>query len=275
MWKSLIAAAALGTVILCPSDVRSQARSERDLNLHKVLELNFDNKPEFKESARFMYDSSGRGNHGYANVNGPTWRANEGMNGAYEFDGIDDLVVVYDADNLSPATTGEFTFGCWMKFDATSFDGEGTGGYVNFIGKGTYSSQSDPGQNEWHFRQYPRSSGRPDRVSFYGFNREGGLGAGSYVQRPIDPKEWRHLAGVFTPTHVQLWENGVKVDEDLLSRYNVKFSNGTAPLKFGGEYGNNKFHWKGMLDECFAYNVALTQAEIQKIFKSEASNFMR
>ncbi|MBI2044392.1 LamG domain-containing protein [Candidatus Pacearchaeota archaeon] len=273
MIRNLVTALSVASsLLICFGDVKAQ---DRNLQSHKVLELHFDNKADLKESPRFMYDSSGKNNHGYANANGPTWRANEGMNGAYEFDGKDDVITVLDADNLSPSNTGELTIGCWMKFGATSFEGEGTGGYVNFIGKGTYSSQSDRGQNEYHFRQYPRSSDRPDRISFYGFNREGGLGAGSYVQRKIDPKKWRHIVGVFTPTHVQMWENGVKVDEDPLSGYDIKFTNGTSPLKFGGEYGNDKFHWKGMLDECVAYDVALTQSEIQGIFKDQVQHFMK
>ncbi len=104
------------------------------LNAGKVLELHFNNFASYGESKSLVYDSSGNGNNG--SVNGATFNRNIGLKGAYEFDGVNDLITVNDADGLSPSTTGAFTVAYWAKFKQRSFQGEdGFRGYVNYLGK--------------------------------------------------------------------------------------------------------------------------------------------
>ena len=55
--------------------------------------------------------------------------------------------------------------------------------YVHWLGKG------DAGRQEWVFRMYSLDNtvGRANRISFYVFNADGGLGVGSHYQDPNNP----------------------------------------------------------------------------------------
>lgn len=243
------------------------------LNTGKVLDFHFNNLALYGENRLLAYDFSGNGNNG--TVKGATFKKNVGRNGAYEFDGVDDLITVKDSDSLSPSTTGAFTIAYWAKFGRTKFVGEGSGkNYINYLGKGVYGSNPS---NEFHFRQHNGSNteGRNNRISFYVFNPEGGLGAGSYFQEPINTNQWVFIVGVYNGTHVQIWKNGVLKDTDPLSSYNIIMKNGRAPLTLGGYSidGYQDKYWKGSLDEVRIYNRILTPQEIKDIYNSEVSSF--
>jgi hypothetical protein len=49
---------------------------------------------------------------------------------------------------------------------------------------------------------------RPNRISFYLFNAQGGLGIGSYVQVPIRKKNWIHVVGVADSSRTYLYKDG-------------------------------------------------------------------
>lgn len=49
---------------------------------------------------------------------------------------------------------------------------------------------------------------RPNRISFYLFNPQGGLGVGSYVQEPIHKGQWIHVVGVADPSRTLFYKNG-------------------------------------------------------------------
>ena len=99
------------------------------------------------------------------------------------FDGIDDYVEIPSSDDFSVSKTGELTVSAWLKPDVLDFpNSEGTG-YVHWMGKG------DAGQQEWVLRMYSldntETPPRPNRISFYVFNPQGGLGVGSHFQDPV------------------------------------------------------------------------------------------
>jgi len=50
---------------------------------------------------------------------------------------------------------------------------------------------------------------RANRISFYLFNSQGGLGIGSYFQDPITPGEWIHVVGVADTERTAIYKNGV------------------------------------------------------------------
>ena len=65
--------------------------------------------------------------------------------------------------------------------------------YIHWLGKGVHSGAN--GDQEWTFRMYNHEDPvdyqeRPNRISFYVFNPEGGQGVGSFVQTPIATGQW-------------------------------------------------------------------------------------
>jgi hypothetical protein len=49
---------------------------------------------------------------------------------------------------------------------------------------------------------------RPNRISFYVFNPDGGLGVGSYFQDPIEPHHWIQVTGVADGERTYIYKNG-------------------------------------------------------------------
>src|SRR5258708_37790199 len=101
------------------------------------------------------------------------------------FNGIDNYVEIPSSDDFSVSTSGELTVSAWLRPDVLNFPNWGSTGYVHWMGKGETSQQ------EWVFRMYNRdntteTAARPNRISFYGFNAEGGPGMGRFLQAPLN-----------------------------------------------------------------------------------------
>jgi hypothetical protein len=96
-----------------------------------------------------------------------------------------------------------------MRPDTLNFPNlEPKSAYIHWLGKGDAK-----GSQEWTFRMYNQddpldSPPRPNRISFYVFDLQGGLGVGSYVQAPVVTGEWIHLVAVIDAARVYLYENG-------------------------------------------------------------------
>jgi hypothetical protein len=140
-----------------------------------------------------------------------------------------------------PGTTDDFsvvhadgsvhglTVAAWIKPDtltfATTEDTTGLHGekrYIHWLGKGQGSGPT--GQEEWTFRMYSADNtvGRENRISFYVFNSDGGLGVGSYFQEPISaPDEWIHVVGVVDTNNqiTRIYKNGVLKHVDNYNGY--------------------------------------------------------
>jgi len=219
-----------------------------------VFELN----PEMETSNNFLFDLS---RYNYALVFGkspfglPSYE--------FKFDGLDDSIIISDANFLSPSHSGEMTISFWAKFSRNNFSPSGGKNYIQFLGK-RYS-----GNNEFSFRQYNSSNaeGKGNRISFYIFNLSGGLGSGSFVQEPLDLEKWIFLAGVFNGTHVSVYKNGILKDTDSLADYGIFPQNGNSPVVIGSLDGVNYF--KGGIRSVRIYNRSLTQAEIAYLFSQK------
>src|SRR5258708_16471002 len=104
------------------------------------------------------------------------------------FNGADNYVEIPSIPDYSVSTQGALSIAVWMRPDTLNFpSSEGTG-YVHWIGKGEGSRAA--GQQEWVFRLYNRdrtqqNPPRPNPISFYVFNPEGGEGVGSHFQDPV------------------------------------------------------------------------------------------
>ena len=121
------------------------------------------------------------------------------------FNGIDQYIEIPGSPDLSVSPHG-LTVSAWMKPDTLTFSHEEGSGYVHWMGKG------DRGRQEWTFRMYSRDNTerppRPNRISFYVFNPDGGLGVGSYFQDRIEPHRWIQVTGVADSERTYIYRNG-------------------------------------------------------------------
>lgn len=228
---------------------------------NQVVYHAFNRISSYGENATHVYDFSASNNHG--KVSGAKWNSTGGKfrDGAFEFDGVNDKIALIDRNSLSPSTTDAFTIAFWIRFDKTSFVGEGSQrDYVHFLGKGSTLLGY-----EYAFRQYNKSSASgANRISFSLFNLAGGSGATTYVQESITPGQWVHLVAVYNRTHVQLWKNGVLKRSAVVHGANIIPANGQAPLNLGTRDGHSYF--KGSIDELKVYNTSLTAQQIQQLY---------
>ncbi len=224
----------------------------------------------FENTAATEIDSSE--NHGATFAKD---RFNNDNSSAY-FDGNETYLEIPDNDAFSISTTGALTISVWVSPEVLNFQKAEAGGYVHWMGKGV------PHQHEWVFRMYNKdlSQGqedRPNRMSAYAFNLEGGLGAGSYVQEQVQENEWIHFVARYDvqANKITLFKNGVQKDQDDLydATYGVQVQNGTAPLRLGTR--SQWSYFQGRIDDLRIYNRALSDSEIVELYNepnAKASN---
>ena len=188
-------------------------------------------------------------------------------NSSAYFDGNETYLEIPDNDVFSISTTGALTISVWVSPEVLNFQKAEAGGYVHWMGKGM------PHQHEWVFRMYNKDlsqgqENRPNRMSAYAFNLEGGLGAGSYVQEQVQENEWIHFVARYDvqANKITLFKNGVQKDQDDLydATYGVQVQNGTAPLRLGTR--SQWSYFQGRIDDLRIYNRALTDSEILELF---------
>src|SRR5580704_1478722 len=160
------------------------------------------------------------------------------------FNGVNSFVEAPDSDDFSVTTTGALSISAWLRPDTLTFSKTQGSGYVDWLGKGEGSGEN--GQEEWYFRMYSlgNTEGRENRISFYIFNPQGGLGIGSHFQDPVTPGQWIHVVGVIDAHNTYLYKDGVLRDCDQYApgpkqagcdQYNffITPANGAAPLRMG------------------------------------------
>ena len=129
-----------------------------------------------------------------------------------ELNGIDAYAEIASIGDYSVSTTGNLTVAAWMRPDALNFPNvESNSDYIHWLGKGETAGSN--GDQEWTFRMYNQtdthdSPPRPNRISFYVFNPQGGLGVGSFVPGPVTQGEWIHIVGIADATRTYLYSNG-------------------------------------------------------------------
>jgi len=182
-------------------------------------------------------------------------------------------VEIASSSSFSQAASGKgLTVEAWMRPDVLTFPGETEDPYVMWLGKG------EKGEMEWGFRFYSRRSTRPNRISAYIWNADGGLGSGAYFQDELKAHEWLHVVGVFDPgsadnpgAGVSIYKNGQLRGSPATSRgalyssYNVRPRMGNAPVRLGTR--DLRSFLTGGLDEVAIYPRKLTAGEIQENYR--------
>ena len=191
-------------------------------------------------------------------------------NTAITLDGHRSYIEIASHPNFSQPTSGMgLTIEVWARPDVLDFVGETDDPYIFWLGKG------EPHQQEWALRFYSRTSqDRPNRISAYLFNPEGGLGAGAYFQDVLTAGKWMHVVACFDPgdaetqgARVHIYKNGVlrlgPPAPGTLYRnpqWQITSIPGPAPVRLGTR--DLKSFLTGGLDEVAIYPRVLTAQEI-------------
>lgn len=221
--------------------------------------------------ATFEPDLSGNGHRGlrFPHSWGPAARMPNGDR-ATVFDGRTQYLEVASHSQLSIPDTGVLTLEIWIRPDTANFP-DHQDSYVHFAGKG------EPGEHEYVLRMYNKSSTRPNRVSAYAFNPQGGLGSGSYFQDTVTVGEWIHVAAVinakstaaYPEGYVKIYKNGQLRDTDSLQEYSIEPRAGSAPLRIGTRDFDSFF--QGAMAKFAVYGYELSEAILMQHFKAMRS----
>jgi Concanavalin A-like lectin/glucanases superfamily len=208
-----------------------------------------------------------------------------------EFNGLDSYVEIPSISDYSVSTTGALTVSTWMRPGTLNFPrAEANSDYVHWLGKGDRSGAA--GNQEWTFRIYNRrdpldNPPRPNRISFYLFNPQGGLGVGSYVQVPIHKGTWIHVVGVADSSRTFFYKDGQYVRCDTYrgaaqgpceihyqappnqhKQLVITPQAGSAPLRLGTKDFGSFF--QGGLTRTRLWNRALSATEISRLYVADA-----
>lgn len=261
----LATAAVIGAGLIAPAVTSAEASvQKRSTYVRSVLA---DRPSALLQGGR---DLTGKGPAGKA-VSGP--RATRLPNGdlATKFNGRGQFLRFASRRAFGIAPTGALTVEYWMRPDTLQFRDEEGSGYVYVLGKG------NPGSHEWYGRMYSKSNqeSRPNRISGYGFNPSGGLGAGSYFQDTVQAGRWIHVTLVYNtharssqyPTgYVKIYRNGVLRDTDSLRDYNIVPRSGNAPLRIGTGYRDSYF--QGAVGDVAFYPRELAASRISAHYRA-------
>jgi hypothetical protein len=226
-------------------------------------------------------DSTGNGHQGVYQ-GAPTLRERGAIAGdadtAVKLDGKRSYVEIPNHEDFSQPTSGNgLTVEVWLRPDTLEFAGETDDPYVFWLGKG------EPNRQEWALRFYSAASNdRPNRISAYIFNPEGGLGAGAYFQDQPTAGEWIHVVACFDPGDADTQGAGVRIYKNGVCRlgppsagvlYNnpqwqIKPAHGAAPLRLGTR--DRKSFLVGALDEVAIYPRVLSAAEVLENYQAGA-----
>ena len=182
-------------------------------------------------------------------------------------------VEIPDSAEFSQPTSGRgLSVEVWMRPDLLTFPGESNDPYVMWLGKG------EKEEMEWGFRFYSQNSTRPNRISAYIWNADGGLGSGAYFQDELKEHEWLHVVGVFDPgsadnagAGVSIYKNGQLRGSPATSKgalygtYDIRPRKGTAPVRLGTR--DLRSFLTGGLDEVAIYPLKLTAVEVQENYR--------
>lgn len=197
------------------------------------------------------------------------------------FDGATQYAEIADADDLSVTTTGILTFMAVISpatLEYPNAETSGDGNCVYPLIKGV--NYQTTGDQEWCLRTYSQSAARPNRVSGYVFNADGGLGAGSYFQGGVNNTDASApplmqvgdeiLVHVKIDTvnlgadgygTVRIYRNGVLQDHDSMGDpYYITPVNNGAPVHIGARPGHSYF--SGAVGKVAVFGGDLTDAQI-------------
>ena len=193
-------------------------------------------------------DASGNG-YGGSCMNGPAWVS--GIFGtALDFDGDDDYVIM---DELKiESATDQFTMGCWVNPG-----GEPTKSWSNML-SGHNDDQGQPPARGMSFEQ----SGAELNKYYVIVGLEDNFWQTGGATTQLETGAWQHFVGVRDGEHIIHYVNGEVSAEGTVTADPFMPAIDNFRIADWARGGRN---FKGILDEVFLSNSALSQAEIAAI----------
>ena len=202
-------------------------------------------------------DMSGNENHGV--VNGATLGADRfGQAGmAYNFDGVDDFIVVSDSNKFDFENRG-FSISSWVKkFSQVNSN-------VGMV-LSQWNTGASPGTNQWLLSS--STSGEIGKPNFsYEVANQTFKSTSSSV---MGLNEWVYLVGVRESTHTKLFMNGSLVSQNVGSSGSINETG--RDLYFGKYRDSNSIFSNISIDETRIYNRALSASEVQSLYQLEST----
>jgi hypothetical protein len=184
------------------------------------------------------------------------------VNAYLHFDGVQTYIELPSNAKFSLAVSGELTISVWIRPATLSFAHTEGSGYVHWLGKG------EKEHYEWTFRMYSEGNteDRGNRISFYVFNPDGGLGVGSYFQDALQAGEWIHVVGAADRERTYIYRDGKKRDSDVYAG-KINPQAGGAPLRVGTR--ELKSFFAGEIRAVRIWSRVLTDAEIAALHNAD------
>ena len=156
------------------------------------------------------------------------------MSQAFSLDGVNDFVVIPHNDSLNP--TGPFSVDTWLKANPSQSYPQ-----VLIVDK----SHGWTDSTGWLMQT------NPDGTACFGYGL-GGSGSGNFnlacTQASILDDQWHHLAGVWTATEIQMYEDGLL--QNVVNSTSLPVNNSRdvhIGMSWGGGSPTRFFH--GLVDE--------------------------
>lgn len=192
-------------------------------------------------------DATGNGNNGtLMNMSEDDWE-NAKINTGLDFEGNDEQIFIPHNALLEPPN---LTISLWAKFD---------GAHDMWI-----MAKKVFGQPLNYNRGYVLRTQNSDSTVYWAVGNDTG---GRLLQAPYIPNQWYHIAGTYDGNEAKLYINGDLIDQGVLNG-GIDYSN-TGDV-YVGNSSDGSFDLFGKLDEIRLYDRALSQEEIQALYRAEA-----
>ena len=145
--------------------------------------------------------------------------------------------------DYSELPTGAQTWACWVKFDATSFNGNGQ----DIFGQWDYNT------NNKGALLYMPAGGSTGKPRFYiGDSANNAF----FVETAagLSPNVWYHLAGVFKPGELRIYVNG-SLSATNTSGIPSSIKNSIVDVRVGFRDSTNDLPFSGKIADCRIYNA--------------------
>ncbi|MFH1721626.1 MAG: right-handed parallel beta-helix repeat-containing protein [Candidatus Altiarchaeota archaeon] len=246
--------------LVCMNQSTADPEGENVTNVYNWLvnqeSLTHVNFPFDSNDGSTTRDYSGSNNNG--TVMGATWTENGLVGGAYEFDGLNDYIIL---NSILPSTN-EGTIEAWFKFD------EHIGGYYDYCIIGNYDGGAF---TEGEYLLYINNDN--DLEAYLGH----GTGQG-FVETPFTAEDvWTHVVLTFEPDNVVLYVNGSAVASDDSFNSTTVF-NHTGKLTCIGRDNdgpaNSPYrYFNGTIDMVRIYKRPLTSNQVYQLFLETKDNY--
>ncbi len=215
-----------------------------------VLNMPFDTNYSINGSAGIK-DYSGYGNNGtpynFSWGNTGNWTPNGKIGGAYEFDGVDDLIEI--ADDPSLDFTNSFTLTAWV--------------YENNEHQGTgYVIRKMHGATSYLYRLSVNNGSAGVGIYNGAVEKSAGQSGGA-------AKQWYHVAGTYNTTHLVAYINGTA---GTPTATNIALPNTAHSVRIGMKYAGNSL-FNGTIDDVRVYSTSLSAAQIYQLYQDTKDGY--